>query len=333
MKFGPVPTQQAAGAVLAHALQLAGGKLKKGHLLTQADVANIQNEGIAQVIVARLEADDIGENDAASRLAQAIVPDQDVAGLRVEPSFTGRVNLRASMAGILQVDVQAVNAINAVDPMITLACLPVYQRVSETMMVATVKIIPYAVPDAALRQACDLARNALTLKRPVIRTARLILTEVAGGKASLNDKAVEAVRGRLAALGVGLERVVILPHDRAAMADAIGQASEELVLILTASATSDIDDIMPGGLRDSGGQIIRFGMPVDPGNLLVLGARGAQSVIGLPGCARSPALNGADWVLERVICGVPLTSEDISTMGVGGLLKEIPTRPQPREGK
>jgi len=72
-------------------------------------------------------------------------------------------------------------------------------------------------------------------------------------------------------------------------------------------------------------------MPVDPGNLLVLGRIGDRPVIGLPGCARSPALNGADWVLERVACGVPVTSADIAAMGVGGLLKEIPTRPQPRD--
>ena len=71
-------------------------------------------------------------------------------------------------------------------------------------------------------------------------------------------------------------------------------------------------------------------MPVDPGNLLFLGHLGDRPVIGLPGCARSPALNGADWVLERVICGQEVTSADIAAMAVGGLLKEIPTRPQPR---
>ena len=72
-------------------------------------------------------------------------------------------------------------------------------------------------------------------------------------------------------------------------------------------------------------------MPVDPGNLLFIGDLGGVPVIGLPGCVKSPALNGADWVMERVICGVPVTSADIAAMGVGGLLKESPTRPYPRE--
>ena len=74
----------------------------------------------------------------------------------------------------------------------------------------------------------------------------------------------------------------------------------------------------------------RFGMPVDPGNLLFIGDIAGRPVIGLPGCARSPALNGADWVLERVICGRPPSPQDIMGMGVGGLLKEIPSRPLPR---
>jgi molybdenum cofactor cytidylyltransferase len=80
----------------------------------------------------------------------------------------------------------------------------------------------------------------------------------------------------------------------------------------------------------AGGTLERFGMPVDPGNLLFLGAHRGRPVVGLPGCVRSPALNGADWVLERLAAGLPVTGATLAGMGVGGLLKEIPTRPQPR---
>jgi molybdenum cofactor cytidylyltransferase len=106
-----------------------------------------------------------------------------------------------------------------------------------------------------------------------------------------------------------------------------------MLLILTGTATSDLHDTAPEAVRRAGGQVARFGMPVDPGNLLFLGALGGRPVIGLPGCARSSALNGADWVLERLACGLEVTGDDIAAMGVGGLLKEIPTRPEPREGR
>jgi len=67
-------------------------------------------------------------------------------------------------------------------------------------------------------------------------------------------------------------------------------------------------------------------MPVDPGNLLLLGKIKNTHVIGLPGCARSPSLNGFDWVLEKVISGTNITKLNISNMGVGGLLKTLNIR-------
>ena len=105
----------------------------------------------------------------------------------------------------------------------------------------------------------------------------------------------------------------------------------QVILILTASATSDHRDTAPEGLRLAGGELTRFGIPVDPGNLLFLGRYHDKPVIGLPGSARSPVLHGADWVLGRVACGLEISPQEFASMGVGGLLKEIPTRPQPRQ--
>ena len=140
------------------------------------------------------------------------------------------------------------------------------------------------------------------------------------------------MRGRLDRMGVPLAPRVVVRHREAELADAIKAAEGELVLILTGSATSDPLDVAPQALRQAGGHVERFGMPVDPGNLLFTGDHQGRPVIGLPGCARSPALNGADWVLERILCGAEVRSADIAAMGVGGLLKEIPTRPMPRRG-
>ena len=135
-----------------------------------------------------------------------------------------------------------------------------------------------------------------------------------------------------------LAAVEVVAHDEAALAAALRRGAGvvsgcDMVLILTGSATSDLHDTAPQALRAAGGDVLRFGMPVDPGNLLFLGELMGRPVVGLPGCARSPALNGADWVLERLACGLAVTADDIAAMGVGGLLKEIPIRPQLREPK
>ncbi len=332
MRFGPVPSQSAAGAILAHSLRLNGKVLKKGRVLDQGDVQAILAAGLDQVVVARADPDDVVEDIAATRLAAALVPDPAAAHLRLTPAVTGRVNLNAKRPGIVMLDAGAILRLNRIHPEITLATLAPFTRVTPRLLVGTVKIISYAVPETALAAACDAARGAIRVQPVLRKSAGLVLTEAPGQKPALAAKARIAVTARLAQLGITLEAVRIVPHQTPALATALQDIPGDMALILTGSATSDLNDTGPQAVRAAGGQVDRFGMPVDPGNLLFLGQQGGRPVIGLPGCARAPALNGADWVLERVACGLKVTGDDIAAMGVGGLLKEIPTRPHPREG-
>ncbi len=331
MRFGPVPVAAAAGAILAHSLETAGGRLRKGRLITPEDAAALAAAGHTEVVVARPDPGDVPEDAAAARLAAALVPDPAAAGLRLTKPFTGRVNLNAAHPGVIEVDAGAVLALNRVHWAVTLATLPAWQRVAKGTLAGTVKIIAYTVPEAALAAACAAAAGALRVRPVVCRTAGLIVTRVAGQDEAAARKGEAAIAARLRALGIALVDLRLVPHAAAPIAESLAACPAELLLILTGSATSDLHDVAPEGVRRAGGRIERFGMPVDPGNLLFLGSLGGRPVIGLPGCARSPALNGADWVLERLACGLVVTADDIAAMGVGGLLKEIPTRPQPRE--
>lgn len=331
MKFGPVPVGEAEGAILAHSVPVEGRRLRKGLMLTAQDVADLAATGLRDVIVARMHADDLTENAAAARLATALVPDAAAAGLRVAEPFTGRVNLIADGPGVVLLDARALEQFNQVNPMITIATVPPFHQMATGGMVATIKIISYAVPERDVARAAALAPAAIRLARPVLRDAGLVVTEIPGGPD--NAKGIRAMADRLSALGMELSETRTVPHQADALAAALRGMRGDLALILTGSATSDIDDVAPSAVRAAGGRVDRFGMPVDPGNLLFLGHLPDRPVIGLPGCARSPALNGADWVLSRVACGVDVTGADIAAMGVGGLLKEIPTRPQPRAGK
>jgi molybdenum cofactor cytidylyltransferase len=337
MKFGPVPVAQAQGAILAHSLDLAGKRLRKGVTLEADHIADLTAAGHDSVIVARLDDTDMHENAAAAALAAALVPDPAAARLRLTAPFTGRVNLIAQGPGVVLMDQSALTALNTVDPMITLATVPPFHQMGQGGMVATVKIISYGVARAGLDRACALGANAIRLAPPQLRTATLIITEIAAGLPSTEEQAPDkgraAIAARLSALDMTLEQTVTVPHRTPDLAAAIAAAGSDMVLILTGSATSDPDDVGPAALRLAGGHVERFGMPVDPGNLLFLGRRDGRPVIGLPGCARSPALNGADWVLSRIACGLTVTAADIAAMGIGGLLKEIPSRPMPRAGR
>jgi molybdenum cofactor cytidylyltransferase len=127
---------------------------------------------------------------------------------------------------------------------------------------------------------------------------------------------------------------ITVAHETGAVAIAIaelrGQGCDPII-VFAASAIVDRNDVIPAALVQAGGEVVHLGMPVDPGNLLMLGRLGAGDVFGAPSCAGSPTLNGFDWVLERRLAGLPVGRSEIQAMGVGGLLKEIATRPQPRE--
>lgn len=333
MWFGAVPLDQAQGAVLAHSVALGGARLRKGVVLTVADLAALAAQGVAEVTIARLDAGDVAEDPAAALLAAALVPDPAEQRLLVSDAFTGRVNLNAVGPGVVEIDSAAIHALNKIDPAITCATLAPLTRVAKGTLVGTVKIIAYAVSGAALAQAREVARAALRVRPVVLQSAGLILTEVPGQDAKLSAKGRRAVEARLRALGMRLAGCEVVAHEAGAIAAALGRGAGDMLLILTGSATSDLYDTAPQAVRAAGGRVMRFGMPVDPGNLLFLADHAGRVVVGLPGCARSPALNGADWVLERLACGLTVGDDDVAEMGVGGLLKEIPMRPQLREPK
>lgn len=331
MRFGPVPLDQAEGAILAHSVALPDGRLRKGCVLGPGQIADLRAIGRTEVIAARLDPQDLHEDAAALAIAQALVPDPAAAGLDLRPVGTGRVNLHARAAGVVEILADRVDALNAVDPMITLATVSRWQRLKAGEMAATVKIIAYGVAHASVKAACTSGAEALRLRAACLTRVTLVETHT---ETNARPLAVDAIGNRLAALGAGLSAHLHSPHREADLAATLGSVTEaDLILILTASATSDAQDVAPGAVRRAGGKVDRFGMPVDPGNLLFLGSIGQTPVIGLPGCVRSPALNGADWVMERLICGVPVSGADIAGMGVGGLLKEIPTRGRLREAR
>ncbi|MES1152496.1 MAG: molybdopterin-binding/glycosyltransferase family 2 protein, partial [Dongia sp.] len=293
--------------------------------------------GITHLTVARLEADDIAEDGAAHELALALAS----PGLRVDRPFTGRSNIYAEVDGVLAPNVDLIGHINRASENITLATLPAFTPVKAGQMVATVKIIPFAVKSADLERCLAAAKEAptrLTLAPFRARRVALIQTELRGMKPGLFDKAVAVMNERLAALNNTPVEDSRAPHETAPLTAAIAAAERqgaEMILVLGASAIADRHDVIPAAIEAAGGKILRFGMPVDPGNLLVLGELGdrpgAKPVIGLPGCARSPKTNGFDWVLQRLIADLPVDYDDIAAMGVGGLLGEIPSRPQPRD--
>jgi molybdenum cofactor cytidylyltransferase len=330
MKFGPVPVTDAEGAVLAHAAKLSEGRLAKGRVISVADMALLQAAGFSDVIVARLEPGDLLEDEAASRIAAAIDRDH----LTFSQAATGRINIHSAVDGLFTANRSIVDRLNRIDPAITLACLADHVPVRSGDMVATIKIIPLAVSGRFVDEAAALLRagQAFSVKPFSARRVGLIATLLPSLKPSVMDKTRQNLEARLLMSSSVLVQEKRVPHTAEAVAAEIFEGTQrlEMIIVFGASAVADAGDVIPAAIRLAGGTVEHVGMPVDPGNLLVLGRVGDIPVIGAPGCARSPKENGFDWILNRILAGEWPTVEDVTGLGVGGLLMEIPTRPLPR---
>lgn len=331
MIFGEFRCEQAEGVMLAHTLELGVKTLKKGHVLGAADIALLKAAGIATIAGARLEEGDLDENAAAAAIAALLVG----PNTETRRPYTGRCNVHASTSGVLRVDAARIDRLNLLDEAIAIGTLPDYALARPAQVLATVKIIPFAVRRDLLERcrAIAAAGPLLRLAPLVPRRTALILGELPGMRENVFDATVTATRNRLQTLGSRLALVLRCPHAcdqyAARLREALA-AGCELLLVAGATVTKDRRDVVPAALVAAGGEIVHFGMPVEPGNMLLLGRIGVIPVLVLPGCARSRRPNGLDWALQRLLAGLPFGRAEIMRMGVGGLIRS-PLEPEDEE--
>ena len=333
MLFERRPVEETEHTILVHSIRLKDFTLKKGKSISAADITLLKNAGIESIVVAALQDGDIGEDQAAGILAG------ETAGVNLEVGkpFTGRCNLHATRPGLLLVNHSGVDQINGIHESLTFATLAPYSFVTTGKLVATTKIIPFAVTKRHLVSCLQAARNhfpVLSIAPFVAGNVGLIQTSLPGMRKTSMEKTVKVLNTRLEPLACRLVRELRCAHDQQAVCKALGEIMEsgvDIIVISSASAIADRRDVVPMAVSAAGGNIIHFGMPVDPGNLLLYARIGRVPVLGMPGCARSPKLNGFDFVLQRLAARLDISARDIMNMGVGGLLHEISNRPLPRE--
>jgi molybdopterin biosynthesis enzyme len=323
MHLQTVPVEEAVGNILVHNIADETGRkaFSKGHVVREEDLEKLVHLGRREVYVAALEPGDVHEDQAAARLAEAVAG----PGITLGRAAAGRVNLHAAQRGLLKVDASAVDRINDLDGL-TVATLHGDTVVSEKQMVATIKIVPFAVPGDRLERAEAMAREragAVQVQPFRPTNVALVLT----GSEATRERVVRAFEGplreRVEALGSRMMDVTYVPENEIAIAEAIGAAIErgaDLVILAGETSIMDADDITPRGIRRAGGQIEHYGAPVEPGHLLLLAYCGSVPILGAPGCARSRRHNVVDIILPRLLAGERLTRADIVALGVGGLM-------------
>ena len=340
MKFGEVPIGEAVGAILAHKLYDESGKLifNKGHLLTEADLSVLRQQGRSQVTVTQLSAADLHEDAAAERIGTAVAG----ANVRMRAPGVGRANLTAGQRGVLHVDVPKLELINHIYDGITIATLREYSLIEVGEMVALVKVVPFGVPAARVvdvERIAEASAPVLQVRPLEAKRVALIVSGTEATRLRLMKSFHPPVRKRIEGWGSQLLEPTFAGHDAASIADAILAHAEgrvdsappaDMILVAGISAIIDREDVVPSALLRAGGSITLHGVPVDPGTLLMMGYLDDVPVVGAPGCIKSPKTNVIDWILPRLLSGERLTRANLVSMGHGGLLKDIAERPMPR---
>lgn len=332
MIFADLKVKNAAGAILAHSQKVGKHTLRKGRTLSAADIEELNNFGIQTVTAVQLEKDDVHENDAAEQLANAIAG----KNITLSATATGRCNLVANTDGLVVLNTDGINALNLTNEVIAISTVFPFRHARKGDVIATVKIITFGVSKNIIKN-CE---KIITSEGPPVslspftqKKIGLIQTKLPILRKSLLEKARRVTVNRLALLNCNLVHEVICKHTSQDVARVLKECSEkacDIILIMGASAIADRADVIPTAVRHCDGLVEHFGLPVDPGNLMLLGSAYNMRILGLPGSARSPRLHGFDWVLQRLVANIEVTGKDLMRMGVGGLLKDIPSRPLPR---
>lgn len=331
MQIEQMPVDRAIGHLLVHNVVDAAGKrvLRKGVCLEEHHLAQLIKLGYQTVAVAVLAADDVPEDIAATQLAQALC----TAQMEIRAGVGGRANLHTRVNGVVYIDAGRLEAFNSLSG-VTLATLSQYAvvypkdsplRRGKDDQVATLKIIPYAIPGDVVAAGVRLATEApiLTLRPLLAHRVALLVTGDANAHPLLRAQFEPSTRQRVERLGSTLATVQTVVHEENAMSAALQALLPHHDALVIAGQTSimDDDDLVLRSLRDCGAVLMVHGAPVDPGNLLAFAQIDRKPILCAPGCARSMLLNVVDLVLPRLLVGEQLTRADISRMGLGGLLR------------
>ncbi len=313
--------KQIKSAILGHGLVWNNQKFPKSSPLENF-LNNAEIPENYQFHVAYPDNNDWHEQKITEQLANDFLGEN----IKCEITKSGRVNFIAKIDGILHFNTENLDKFNELTPEITMATRPYCTQIYQGEIVASCKIIPYFVAGNIVKKSMVLAKKSCLNISPLQGgKAHLIFTYLEEIPPQKLQKSAQIFQKRLLKYNYEVGKISNVRHHCQELSEFLTQIPPkdfDLIAIMGAVSIADINDIVPKALINCGGKIIRYGMPVDPGNLLLLGEISNCPFLGLPGCAKSPKFNGLDFILQRLAARINITSKDIAQLGKIGLLPE-----------
>lgn len=320
-----IRVEDAVGTVLVHDLtkivpgEYKGAAFRKGYIIKEEDIEHLKSIGKNHINVIELCENQVHENEAAKRMAKAAAGE----GICIQGPAEGKMQLKAEKRGILKINLEALNAINDVESL-TLATLHNNTFVEENQPVAATRAIPLVIENEKIEKVEDICkvmgqvisvREIKALKVGIVVTG----TEVYEGR--IKDRFAPVLKEKLEYYGCILMKLVYSPDDREKIEEGIKSLIEEGadVVLATGGMSVDADDVTPIAIKNVADEVVSYGAPALPGNMLMLAYKGNTAIFGIPGAGMYFKTTSFDLVFPRVLAGERLTKKDITSLAHGGL--------------
>lgn len=320
-----IKTEDAVGQILCHDItQIVRGvikdaKFRKGHVITEKDIPVLLSLGKENIYVWENDETKLHENDAAEILRQITQGE----GLESTPVKEGKIELKAQYDGVFHVNADKLNEINEIDE-ICIATVNNQIPIRKGKSVSGMRVIPFVIDKTKMEEVKHIAGDEPLMKISPYKSFKvgLIVTGSEVFKGRIEDTFTPVIEAKLKTFGLKVNERR-LSDDSKEMTQAQIKELIELgmeMIICTGGMSVDPDDRTPAAIRDSGAEVVTYGVPVLPGAMFMLAYHGEVPIMGLPGCVMYCSKTVFDMVLPRVLTGERLTRKGLRHLGVGGLL-------------
>ncbi len=334
MIFKTVQIQKCIGYILPENIFVINNgkkiKLSKGIKINQKIKNILIANGFKKISGFLLSENDLDENKASDLIAKTICKNK-FNNLDYKNLNTGRSNIYSTKSGLFIYKTNNLIKLNN-NSKIAISAIRPFSKVEQNQELITAKVIPYGINKKLLQKNNQRLKD--TFKVVPFQNKKIVLIQTFNKK--INEKLIiksrKVTQKRLELCGIKKIKEIVIPHELNILCDKIKvciNQNIDVILIIGPHAITHIKDIIPSAISISGAKIIRFGIPVEPGNLLLLSKFKSSFkssnkdifIIGMPSCAKSPKENGFDWVLWRILCNIDFKNSNLDELSIGGLIK------------
>ena len=296
-----------------------GVLFKRGHVVEESDIEALKNIGKDHIYVGELEADQVHEEDAIAEISDALF------GANIEASDVseGKINLTSKVKGIFIIDRALLRKINEIGDY-TITSKKSYSKVEEGDKLVGARIVPLWTERRQVEKAKEILKAGPIFEVKEFKKLKVgcIITgdEVYYGR--IKDAFRPVLMEKLAEFDAEVLGYEFLPDDEDKVVEAYEKFKEKGadLVIFTGGMSVDPDDITPRAIRKTGAEVIVQGIPMQPGNMLMVARDGGVYLMGVPGASIHSKITSFDFFLPRVFAGIDLKREDFLEMAEGGLL-------------